>query len=61
MEWLVWTPVVSSSCLAWAYLDTGDPDRATELLDDGPAHAQSQMNQLAHVTRRAIVALAPFW
>jgi transcriptional regulator with XRE-family HTH domain/tetratricopeptide (TPR) repeat protein len=34
-------------CLAWAYLDTGDPDRAAELLDDGIAHAQSQLNQLA--------------
>jgi tetratricopeptide (TPR) repeat protein/transcriptional regulator with XRE-family HTH domain len=34
-------------CLAWAYLDTGDSDRAAELLADGIAHAQSQLYQLA--------------
>jgi hypothetical protein len=34
-------------CLAWAYLDAGNPDRATALLEDGRAHAQAQSNQLA--------------
>ena len=32
--------------LAWAHLDAADPDRATGLLDDGLAHAQSQWDQL---------------
>jgi tetratricopeptide (TPR) repeat protein/transcriptional regulator with XRE-family HTH domain len=33
--------------LAWAYLDTGDPDRAAGFLDDGLARAQSQSDRLS--------------
>ena len=33
-------------CLAWAYLDAGDPDRATGLLQDSLAHAPSQLDRL---------------
>jgi tetratricopeptide (TPR) repeat protein len=32
--------------LAWAYLDSGDPERAAGLLDDGLADAQSQLDRL---------------
>jgi tetratricopeptide (TPR) repeat protein len=32
--------------LAWAYLDTGDPDRAAGLLQDGLAHVKAQLDRL---------------
>ncbi|HEV2460206.1 MAG TPA: hypothetical protein VGS80_17760, partial [Ktedonobacterales bacterium] len=33
-------------CLAWAYLDAGDPDRAAGLLDEVLAHPQAQLYRL---------------
>jgi tetratricopeptide (TPR) repeat protein/transcriptional regulator with XRE-family HTH domain len=41
------TPLLPS--LAWAYLDVGDPDRATGLLQDGLAHAQFQLDRLTQM------------